>query len=705
MTFQEPALGWLGRRGWGYVAGVGGVLLAAGLKLALGSIIDANSFLLLLLGAVTGAAWLGGARPGLATTLLGALAGSIVVMPTGFAIPPADPAGAISLGLFLLQGGLISLVVESLRRATSRGIVGQRPSSTRSDDNDDAKVTKGGVERRKEVATFDQLGLTLSGQLDMASLAKAVTDAGVALTGAAFGAFLYQDGSGGPTHYVTGAPPEAFVDFPLSQEPGTFGSPFRGAVSRSDDLYTDSRFAQNLPFKQMPSGHVSARSYLAAPVHSATGVFRGGLFFGHPDPGVFQETDERLVANLAAHAAIAADNAHLFREAQEARVAAEAANNVKDAFLATLSHELRTPLTSIVGWANLLKLGRLPVDETSRAIDTILRNATSQSQIIDELLDVSRIITGKLHLDLRVIEVGVIVKAAVETVTPAANAKGIRLQFIQDPAGSWVMGDPDRLQQVFWNLLFNAIKFTPKNGRVRVSVQSIGSNVEVVVEDTGLGIDAEFLPRIFERFTQSDSSSTRAVRGLGLGLSIARQLAELHGGTIRAESPGIGHGSTFTVIFPRSPVAATPSSERVYTKADATVGLEDAPDLSGIQVLVVEDDDDARALVEKVLTGQGASVKSVSKASAALEILAQERVDVLLSDIEMPGTDGYQLIRELRLRSSQQGGAVPALALSAYARTEDRLRALRAGFQLHLAKPVQPSELVTVVASLAGRRS
>ena len=316
----------------------------------------------------------------------------------------------------------------------------------------------------------------------------------------------------------------------------------------------------------------------------------------------------------------------------------------------------------------------------------------------------SRIITGKLQLDLRVIEIGASVRAAVETVTPAANAKSIHVQFIQDPAGSWVMGDPDRLQQVFWNLLFNAIKFTAKNGRVRVSVQAIGSNVEIVVADTGLGIDPEFLPRIFERFTQSDSSSTRAVRGLGLGLSIARQLAELHGGTIRAESAGVGYGSTFTAIFPRSPLTATPSSERVYTKADASVGLEDAPDLSGIEVLVVEDDDDARALVEKVLSSQGASVRSVSKASAALDILAQQRIDVLLSDIEMPGTDGYQLIRELRLRPSQQGGAVPALALSAYARTEDRLRALRAGFQLHLAKPVQPSELVTVVASLAARR-
>jgi signal transduction histidine kinase/ActR/RegA family two-component response regulator len=555
-------------------------------------------------------------------------------------------------------------------------------------------------------AVFDHLGLTLSGQLDMANLAKAVTDAGVAMTGAAFGAYLYRDSSGAPVHYVTGAPPEAFVDFPLPLQLGDLGSPFQGTVARSDDLEADLRFAANLPFKQMPAGHPPARSYLLAPVHSSAGGFHGGLFFGHPDPDMFRTVDEEHIANLAAHAAIAADNAHLYREAQQAGAAAEAANRVKDAFLATLSHELRTPLTAIVGWANLLKAGRFDADETARALDTILRNAAAQNQIIDDLLDVSRIITGKLQLDLRVVEVGIIVKGAVETVTPAASAKGIRLQLLQDPAGSCVVGDPERLQQVFWNLLFNAVKFTPKNGRIRVSVQSIGSNVEISVNDTGLGIDAAFLPRVFERFTQGDSTSSRTARGLGLGLSIARQLAELHGGTIRAESDGVGCGSTFTASFPRSPVTvtATATKGRVYTSADEAVGLDRAPRLDGLRLLVVEDDDDARTMIETVLTGQGATVKAVSTARAALDLLGAEPVDVLVSDIEMPVTDGYELIRELRERPSSRGGNVPALALSAYARTEDRLRALRAGFQLHLAKPVQPSELVTVVASLAARR-
>jgi CheY-like chemotaxis protein len=232
----------------------------------------------------------------------------------------------------------------------------------------------------------------------------------------------------------------------------------------------------------------------------------------------------------------------------------------------------------------------------------------------------------------------------------------------------------------------------------------VGSNVEVVVADTGVGIDPEFLPRVFDRFTQDDSSSTRQTRGLGLGLSIARQLVELHGGSIKAESPGIGHGSTFTALFPRSPVTPASVDTRIYSHADKMVERDEDADLTGIRVLIVEDDDDARGLIEKVLETQGATVKTSSTAREGLEILGRERVDVLLSDIEMPGTDGYQLIKELRLRPSEQGGSVPAAALTAYARTEDRLSALRAGFQLHLAKPVHPSELVTVVASLASRR-
>jgi signal transduction histidine kinase/ActR/RegA family two-component response regulator len=661
------------------------LVLAAGCKLALNEVAGPKAAFLLLLGTVLTVAWSGGLLPGLVTTLLGALVGNYLVVP------------ASDLGFFLAEGSLISFLGSRLR-ISRRAEQGLRKLVERRKEGDS------GRQLEPELETLNRLGLALAGQLDMGKLVKAVTDAGVAITGAACGAFLYRDGSDQATHHVSGAPPEAFVDFPLFQDAAAFGSPFLGAVSRSDDLERDPRFGQNLPFKRMPPGHRPARSYLSAPVRSGAGELLGGLFFGHPDPGFFHARDERLVAGLAAQAAIAVDNAHLYRAAREARAAAETANSLKDEFLATLSHELRTPLTAIVGWADLLHRGHLSPPETTRAIDTIIRSATAQNQIIDALLDVSRIITGKLQLDLRPVDIAAVVKAATSTVTPAADAKGIRLQVIQNPAATYVMGDPERLQQVFWNLLSNAIKFTPKSGRVRVNVESVGSNVEVIVADNGLGIDPEFLPHVFDRFTQGDSSSTREVRGLGLGLSIARQLVELHGGSIEAASPGRGQGTTFTVRFPRSPVMATTLEPRVYSQADKLVGLEEGPDLAGIRVLVVEDDDDARGLVQKVLEAQGAAVKSASTAEEALEILDRERVDVLLSDIEMPGTDGYQLMKDLRLRSSERGGSVPAAALTAYARTEDRLRALRAGFQIHLAKPVHPSELVTVVFSLAARR-
>jgi len=699
-------MGWFAGRNRGYAIGLVAVVLAAAINLALDPFIDTKSLFPLFLGAVMTAAWYGGLSPGLATTLLAALAGDYLFLPPRFSLTAAAHHGdfiSLGLGLFLVEGSLISLLAAQLRKARGKAELGTERALSNLAERQRAEMTA--QELQAEIETLNRLGLTLAGQLDMERLVEAVTDAGLAITGAAFGTFLYRDASGGWSHFVSGAPRDAFVDFPLSQDAEAFGSPFRGDVCRSDDLARDPRYGENLPFKRMPPGQLPARSYLAAPVRSHSGDLLGGLFFGHPDAGVFHERDERMISGLAAHAAIAVDNAHLYREAQDARAAAEAASRVKDGFLATLSHELRTPLNAIVGWAHLLQRGQLAPDEMGCAIDTILRNATAQTQIIDELLDVSRIVTGKLQLDLRPVEIGTVVKAAVGTVTPAANAKNIRLQLIQDPAGSYVMGDPERLQQVFWNLLSNAIKFTSKEGRVRVNVQSVDSHVEVVVVDTGLGIDAEFLPHIFNRFSQRDSSSTRSARGLGLGLAIARQLVELHGGSIQAESPGSGHGSTFTVKFPRSPVTATPLNERIYSQADRIVGLDEAPDLAGIRVLIVEDDDDARALVAKVLEGQGAFVKAVSSAPEALDILGRERIDVLLSDIEMPGTDGYQLIRELRLRSSQQGGSVPAAALTAYARTEDRLRALRAGFQLHLSKPVQPSELVTVVASLADRRN
>ncbi len=642
-----------------------------------------------------------GAGPASEPRFLYAILAGALLLPAVIAValhPQGDSLSRPLLFAFLLIDlGLIGLVLRS--RAA------KRPPEPVPHAEPGAIGTRTG-EVEPEIDAVNRLGLSLAGRLDTASLVKAVADAGVAVTGAAYSAFLFKDASGCAMQYVAGAPKDTILDFSLFDDANAFGSPFVGAVSRTDDLAKDARYGPNLPFRRMPKGSLPAKSYLAAPVRARTGELLGGLFLGHPGASRFTERDERMVAALAAHAAIALDNAHLSHEAKQARASAEAANGLKDEFLATLSHELRTPLTAIVGWAYLLRGGKLSPDETARAVETIIRNAAAQNQIINELLDVSRIITGKVQLDLRPLDLATPVRSALNTITPAANAKGVHLQITEDSLGGFVMGDPERLQQAFWNLFSNAVKFTPKNGRVRISVEPVGSNVEVVVADSGLGIAPAFLPHIFDRFTQDDASSTRKSRGLGLGLSIVRHLVELHGGSVSAESPGLGQGATFTARFPRSTLlAAEPEPEIRKPAVSAPLGQEPLKDLTGVRVLVVEDDEDARGLIEKVLETQGASTRIVPSAREALQVLDGERFDVLLSDIEMAGTDGYELIKELRLRPNQRGGSLPAAALTAHARSEDRLRALRAGFQLHLPKPVQPSELVTVVASLAARRN
>ncbi len=383
---------------------------------------------------------------------------------------------------------------------------------------------------------------------------------------------------------------------------------------------------------------------------------------------------------------------------------AERANRLKDEFLATLSHELRTPLTSILGWAEILGNSKLDPVATSRAIEVIRRNARIQVQMIDDLLDVSRIIIGKLRLSVQPVDLGTIIIAAVDGLRPAAEAKHIRLQLQLDSPAGQVSGDPDRLQQVAWNLISNAIKFTPKGGRVLVRLARIESHVEVTVSDTGPGIAPEFLPHVFDRFRQADGATTRAFGGLGLGLSIVRQLIELHGGTVRVDSAGGGLGATFTVSLPlmavRSAVSDTGSAQQPEFKPPER---ECPPGLDGLRVLVVDDEADTRELLQIILEGCGARVSMASSAAAALEAIAEEVFDVLISDIGMPGMDGYALISEIRQLPAERGGRIPAAALTAYAGVQDRMRVLSAGYQMHIPKPVEPAELITVVASLAER--
>jgi len=388
----------------------------------------------------------------------------------------------------------------------------------------------------------------------------------------------------------------------------------------------------------------------------------------------------------------------LLRE-QQARSAAEEASRLRDEFLATLSHELRTPLSAIVGWTHILQERAADASpDVRKAVDIIARNAQVQNQLISDILDVSRIIAGKLVLEVRPVDLAGVVAAALDTVRPAAEAKEIELLPVLDPAAGPVSGDADRLQQVIWNLLSNAIKFSPEGGRIEVRLEAVDSHVELVVEDTGPGVDPEFMPYLFERFRQADASNTRAHGGLGLGLAIVRHLAELHGGSVNAANRESETGAVFTLRLPRRSAAAS----RTVRESEAGVrGAAALPSLAGLRLLVVDDEPDAREMVKTLLERHGARVTVASSTREALEAVERRGFDVLISDIGMPGEDGYSLMRRIRDRPSRHGGDLPAVALTAYASEQDRLRSLDAGFQTHLAKPVQPHELVVVTANLA----
>jgi signal transduction histidine kinase len=397
------------------------------------------------------------------------------------------------------------------------------------------------------------------------------------------------------------------------------------------------------------------------------------------------------------------ERARLLASEREARIAAEAAGVMKDEFLATLSHELRTPLNAIVGWARLLRSGTLDAERTARALETIERNAHSQSRLIEDLLDVSAIISGKMSLEVRPIPFASVLDAALDAVRPAAEAKAIRLERSLTSEAVMIHGDPDRLQQVVWNLLANGVKFTPEGGRVRIALERRSQRAVLTVSDTGRGIEPEFLPHVFEPFRQADGSITRSHSGLGLGLAIVRRLVELHGGTVSAESPGPGQGATFVVEIPLRAELSERRGAQAGLPSEEGRGLECPPQLHGLRVLVVDDEPDARELLLTLLKDCGAEVEAVPSVRDALPAFPRLRPEVLISDIAMPDEDGYDLIRQVRTLPAEEGGRIPAVALSAYARTEDRRRAFLAGFNMYVAKPVDPEELLIVVASLVGR--
>ncbi|HVG20965.1 MAG TPA: ATP-binding protein [Blastocatellia bacterium] len=396
------------------------------------------------------------------------------------------------------------------------------------------------------------------------------------------------------------------------------------------------------------------------------------------------------------------ERAKILVSEREARAEAEAANRLKDEFLSTLSHELRTPLTSIIGWAGLLRSGQLTGEVQAQAMETIQRNAKVQSQLIDDLLDVSRIISGKLLLNMQDVRLATVVADSIEAVRPTAAAKGIRLTHECEPGAGIVSGDAARLQQIAWNLLSNAVKFTPEGGHVFARLESVGGQIVFSVSDTGRGIPAEFLPHVFDRFRQADSATTRVHGGLGLGLAIVRHLVEMHGGSVRAESPGVDKGATFSVTFPLASQGACQSLNCHKAALQENDASPFAPSrtLAGLRVLVVDDEDDTRQVISAVIAQSGGEVRTCSSAGEALDALQTWRPDVLMSDIGMPGEDGYALIRQVRALPRDCGGGTPAAALTAYARDEDRRRALSAGYQLHIAKPFSPQDLVAAVSNL-----
>jgi PAS domain S-box-containing protein len=582
------------------------------------------------------------------------------------------------------------------------------------------------AEETHALETLNRLGHAINSKLELDHIVQMVTDTATELSGAAFGAFFYNVVQEGAQSYwlytLSGVDREAFAGFPMPRNTAVFAPTFSGeGVLRSGDIRKDPRYGKNQPHLGMPTGHLPVCSYLAVPVVSHTGEVIGGLFFGHPEPDVFTERAERLVRGIALQAAIAVENARLFkaindREAQlkaaavereqlleserAARTEAERLGHMKDEFLATLSHELRTPLNAIQGWAALLRQRNLKPDDLNRGLETIERNVRAQSQLINDLLDMSRIVSGKLHLEIQPIVLHEVINNAIDTVRQSALGKHIRIRTLLDSSIGVVRGDPNRLQQVLWNLLSNAVKFTPQGGRIQIVLERVNSHVEIVVEDSGIGIPPEFLPYVFDRFRQSDPSMSRRFGGLGLGLSIVRNLVELHGGSVRVKSAGENQGSTFVVALPVSYVQDdTERLRRLPAIAEALDAVE-LPSLERVAVLIVDDEPDGRALIARILEGRGARPVCASNAEEALGYLRSEHFQILLSDIGMPDIDGYHFIRKVRTLDPSRTAPIPAIAVTAYARSEDRQRSLLAGYQMHLAKPIEARELVAAIASL-----
>ena len=544
--------------------------------------------------------------------------------------------------------------------------------------------------------TLNHVGAIVTSDLDRDKVVQAVVDAATELTAAELGAFCYEvtDERGDVCRLrATSGVPFEISSVPRMTE--LFEPASKGAgVVRSDDITTDLQYGPSALWRGRLPEYLVVRSYLVAPVKGRGGDVIGGLFFGHSAAGRFDTHHERIVAGIASWASVALENARLYAAARDA-------SRIKDEFLASLSHELRTPLNAILGYARILQSGLVGPDKQEKAIETIERNATSLARIVDDVLDISRIVSGKIRLNIQPVDFPTIVRHAVEAIAPAADAKGVRIETVIEPAEATVSGDPDRLQQILWNLLSNAVKFTPRGGHTQVRLARKGFHVELTVTDTGIGISPEFLPHVFERFRQGDA---RQRDGLGLGLSIARQLTEMHGGTIEVASDGLGHGATFRVRMPLADAGAlhgdiAPGQVRPRSSAVDT----GAVDLEGLHVLAVDDEPDALALVREVLEAAGARVTMAQSAEEALHRVEAVQPDLVVADLRMPRMDGFDFISRLRRHDNPRVRDIPAVALTAYVRAEDQMKVLQTGFHAHLAKPLDPTALLAAIMSLAPR--
>jgi PAS domain S-box-containing protein len=584
----------------------------------------------------------------------------------------------------------VSLTVSPIRNARGRIVGASKVARDITERRVAEDILREGVQVRE---TLSRIGASLAAELDPDKLVQAVTDAATTFTSAEFGAFIHNvvddSGEARPLYTLSGGTKEAFADFPTPREVEPFASLFLNEeIVRLDDALRDPRYGRNAPPFATAQRDLVVRSYMAVPVVSPTRGVLGGLFFGHQRAGTFLAKHEQMAAGIASWAALALDNARLYKTAQDA-------NRAKDEFLATLSHELRNPLNAMLGWAQVLRSGALPLETQRRGLESLERNAKAQAQLIEDLLDVSRVVLGKLQIRADEVDLTSVILSALDTIRPTASTKGVGVRTHVDPEAQIVVtGDADRLRQIIWNLLSNAIKFTPKSGTVDIELRRVESTAEIVVADTGQGIASDFLPHVFDRFRQEDGQVTRRHGGLGLGLALVRQLAEAHGGSAHASSTGIGLGATFTVQLP---IRAIRRRSELAAEAGLTQGVE----LAGLHLLVVDDQADARELMRVLLQSQGAEVTTVDSAGAALHLFSRQRVDVLVADIGMPDRDGYSLIQAVRALDSPRTRQTPAIAVTAYASGRERARALDAGYGWHLAKPVDPQQLIAVVAVAA----